>query len=109
MKLLLREPAEHGPGGLYVVAGEQVVEPAARLGVRRQEGVPVREADLAHDVPVRPARRKRQRTARRCPEEAPVGVEDVEQREEVVLVGAAAVQEDQRALWLGAGRTDALL
>jgi hypothetical protein len=52
---------------------------------------------------VRTARWQRQRPARRDPEETLLRVEQVEQREEVVLVGAPPVQEHQRALGL-AGR-----
>jgi len=43
------------------------------------------------------AGRKRERPAGREAEEPPVGVECVEEGVEVVLVGAAAVQEDEGA------------
>ena len=71
------------------------------------ERVAVREADPPHDVPVRPARRQRQRPPRGGAEQAPLGVEHVEQREEVVLVGAAAVEEDERALGIPVRGPDA--
>jgi hypothetical protein len=49
---------------------------------------------------VAPAGRERQRPAGRDAEQLPVGVEHVEQGEEVVLVGSTAVQEHERALRL---------
>jgi hypothetical protein len=52
---------------------------------------------------VRPSGRKRERAARGHAEQAPVRIEHVEQREEVVLVGAASVEEDERSLWLSGG------
>ncbi len=45
--------------------------------------------------------RKRERAARRDPEQAPLGIQRVEEREEVALVGAAPVEEDERPLRLG--------
>ena len=51
-----------------------------------------------HGVPVRTARRQRQRAARRDAEQPLLRVEDVEEREEVVLVGAAPVEQDEQAL-----------
>ena len=62
---------------------------------------------LPDDVPVRTARRQRERAARRDPEQAALRVEHVQQRDEVVLVGAAAVEEDERALRLAGRRRDA--
>ena len=56
----------------------------------------VRIADPRHDVPVRAARRQRQRPTGAVPVQPPPGVEHVEQRKEIVLVGAAAVEEDER-------------
>jgi hypothetical protein len=46
---------------------------------------------------VRAAGRERERPARRDAAEAAVRVEDVEERDEVALVGPAAVEEDDRA------------
>jgi hypothetical protein len=51
-------------------------------------------ADLADDVPVRSAGRKRERAAREEADQPAVGVEKVEKRCEVVLVGAATVEEN---------------
>ena len=72
-------------------AGERVV--------RRLEGVVVREPDARDDVPVlaRPAR-DLQRAARGDDVQPPLRVQDVGEAEQVVLVGAAAVVEDQQAL-----------
>ena len=79
------------------------VEPRRDVGVRRREGRGVREADLVKRIPVRPARRERERTARRDPEQTPPGVEGVQQREQVVLVRAASVEEDERTLRVARG------
>jgi hypothetical protein len=49
---------------------------------------------------VRAAWRQRQRAARGGAREPPLRVEDVEQREQVVLVRAAAVKKDERPLSL---------
>jgi len=49
------------------------------------------------------ARRQRERPARRDAREAPLRIEGVEQRKEVVLVGAASVEEDERALGIALG------
>ena len=46
---------------------------------------------------MRASGREVERTARRDAEQQSLRVEHVEQREEVVLVGAAAVEEDDRA------------
>ena len=42
------------------------------------------------------------------PDEPPLGVEDLDQRMEVVLVDPAAVQQDDRALGLAGGLADAV-
>src|SRR5207248_161700 len=67
------------------------------------EGRRIGIADARHLVPVRAARRQRERRPRRVAGEATLGVERVEEREEVVLVGAAAVEEDERSLRLPRG------
>jgi hypothetical protein len=64
---------------------------------RREEGARVGEADLPHDVPVAPARRKEERAPRKDAEETAVRVEVVEERLEVVRVSAAPVSEDERS------------
>ena len=53
-------------------------------------------ADPRDDVPVRPARRQRERPARAVAVQPPRRVEHVEERKEIVLVGAAPVEEDER-------------
>jgi hypothetical protein len=58
---------------------------------------------------VRAARRQRERPARRDAEQPPLRIEDVEEREQVELVGAAAVEEDEQALRLAGGRPEAVL
>ena len=68
------------------------IEPFRCLGVGGSERRGIREADTRHDVPVRAARRQCERCARRVAVQPPLGVERVEQRKEIVLVGAAAVQ-----------------
>jgi hypothetical protein len=57
---------------------------------------------------MRSAGRQRERRARGDDEQAPLRVEHVRQREQVVLVGAAAVQEDEQTLRLGGGRPGAV-
>ena len=69
--------------------------------VARVERLRIGIADARHAVPVAPAGRDvRQRRAGGDPEQAPLRVELVEQPVEVVLVGAPAVVEDERALGL---------
>ena len=100
----LAEAADHRllPGDPAVA--QLVVEESAELLERVDEGVLVGVPDLLDHVPVPPARRDvGQRRARCHPEQPPVRVELVEQRIEIALVDAAAVQQDQRALGL-AGR-----
>jgi hypothetical protein len=90
------------------VLGEQPVQPGAAGRVGRAERVGVRVADLADHVPVGAAGRQGERPARRDAQQPPLGIELVEQREQVVLGGAAAVEEDKSALGVGGGRTDAV-
>ena len=77
---------------------------AASCAVGGVERVGVGVADARHDVPVvaRPAG-DRQRRARRDDVQPPLAVEHVGEAEQVVLVGAAAVVEDEQAVGL-AGR-----
>ena len=77
----------------------------AQLAVGGRERVGVRKADLADDVPVPSSGRERERAARAVPVEAALRVERVEQRQQVVLVGAAAVVEDEQPLRISAGRS----
>ena len=54
------------------------------------------------------AGREREGRPRRGAEQAPLRVELVEQREQVVLVGGAAVEEDERAFWVAVGGAESL-
>ena len=92
----LREAAEHRP----LERNGERVEPGRRRLERRPEGCRVGRRDPAERVPVRASGRKRERPARREPEQTPLGIERVEEREEVALVGAAAVEENERPLRL---------
>jgi hypothetical protein len=58
---------------------------------------------------VGPARRPGQRPTQRRAEQPPLGVEDVQQREEIVLVGATPVEENQRSLRVAGGGAKAML
>ncbi len=53
---------------------------------------------------MRAARRQPERSPRRHPEKAALGIEHVEEREEVALVGSAAVEEDKQPLGVTHGR-----
>ena len=55
------------------------------------------------------ARRQRERPARSDAVQAPLRVERIEEREEVVLVGPAPVEEDERAVRLARGRAGSRL
>ena len=56
-------------------------------------------------VPVRAAGRQVEWPARGDAEHSPFGVEQVEQREEVALVGSAAVEEDEQPFWVASRRS----
>jgi hypothetical protein len=58
---------------------------------------------------VRAAGRERERPPRAQADEPALGIERVEQREEVVLVGAAAVEQDEGADSVAAGLSDSVL
>src|SRR6476646_7035302 len=83
----------------------QPVEKLDERRVARRERLALGRADPAEHVPVRTARRQRQRPTRRVPVQAALRVELVEKRKEVVLVGAATVQQDERARRLPGCRT----
>ena len=70
------------------------------------EGVGVGVADARHHVPVATARRQEERPAGRDAHEPALGVEEVEEGGEVVLVGPAPVHEHERALRLARRRAD---
>ena len=59
--------------------------------------------ELPEHVPVGAAGRKRERSPGGDAVQAALGIERIQQREEVVLVGASPVEEDERAFGL-AGR-----
>jgi hypothetical protein len=104
----LRETAERGsPRSDAGLLGERV-EPAACGGIAGEEGVGIGIPELTHDVPVRPAGRQPQRRARRQPEQPSLGIERVEKREEVALIGPAAVEEDQCSRWIAVRWPDAV-
>ena len=93
-------PCEKPPSTICSGGNGSASSQSERSCVARVERVVVREADARDDVPVRAAGRQRERRARRVAVQALPRIERVEQREEVVLVGAAAVQEDESALRL---------
>ncbi len=88
----LREAAEHDT----LQGHRERVEEGGRALERGEERFGVGCGDAAEAVPVRPARRQRQRCPWRDPEQPPLRIEDVEQGEEVVLVRPPAVQEHER-------------
>src|SRR5262245_60052520 len=66
-------------------------------------------ADLLDYIPVAAAGRDvGERTSGAYPDQPALGVELVEQRVEVHLVGAAAVKQDQRTLGIARGLTDTM-
>ncbi len=93
--------------GTPVSSGTPSSQVVARSYVARKvDGV--RVADLAHDVPVGAAGRQRERPPRTHAGEVSFRVERVEQREEVVLVGTATVQQDERAGGLAGRGSEAM-
>ena len=99
-----KPPSTVRSGGISGLGGE-VVEPARRERERLGERAGIRVADLLDGVPVRAAGRKVQWAARRHAEHSSLGVEQIEQREEVALVGAAAVEEDEQPFRVGGRRS----
>ena len=93
----LREPAEH----------ERLLEAVEQLGEPREarpERLRLGRGDPAEPVPVPASRRQRQRAAGGEAPQAALRVERVEQGIEVVLVGAAPMEEDERSGRLALGR-----
>ena len=80
--------------------GEQPVYELGQLRIGGAERLGVREADPLHHVPVPPAGRQAQRPPGRDAQQPPLGVEQVKQPEEVVLVRRAPVHQHERALGL---------
>ncbi len=99
----ITHPCENPPSTICACGSESSHSDASAYDAR--EGRHVRIADPRHDVPVRAARRQRQRAARAVPVQPPLGIQHVEQRKEIVLVGAAAVEEHERAGRLALGGT----
>ena len=104
----LREASDHGSRPRHAGLLGEGIEPRRERLVCLHERVPVRVADALDDVPVKSARRQRQRPARGRAHQAALGVERVEQREQVRLVHSAAVQQHQRAVGLPGRRADAM-
>ena len=95
----LREAAERDP----LRREAEAVEPLREASIAVVERGRIRVADLAKCIPVRAARRERERPAGGEAEQLAARVEQVEERHEVELVGPAAVQQDERALRLARG------
>ncbi len=95
----LREAAEHGSIVPDSALFQEAVQPGADVPVGRLERLAIGIPHLPERVPVRPARRERERAARRHAEEPLLRIEEVEQRIEIELVGAAPMEEHK-----GAGR-----
>jgi hypothetical protein len=57
---------------------------------------------------VRSARGQRQRRSRGDSDEPPVRIEEVQQREQIVLARSAAVEEDESAFGLSSSGADAM-
>ena len=104
----LREPAQDQALGLDAVLAEQLVQPPSHQAVRRLERIRVGEPDLADHVPVPPAGREGERPAHGHAEQPPLGVQRVDQRKQVVLVGRASVEEDERSLGIAVGGSESL-
>ena len=92
----LREASDHGPLPRHADILGEGLEPCGQHPEGLHERVPVRESDALDDVPVMAARRQGERPARSCAHQAALGVELVEQREQVRLVDTAAVQQHER-------------
>ena len=97
----ITHPCENPPSTTRACGSESSHSDASAYDEANVGGV--RIADPRHDVPVRAARRQRQRPARAVSVQPPLGIEHVEQRKEIVLVGAAAVEEHERAGRLAGG------
>ena len=100
----LGEAAEHRALDRDAGALREPLEPGAEALERRQERLRVRVADLLDQVPVVADRRQLQRAAGERADEPLARVEDVEQRDQVLLGGAASVQQHDRAGGLALGR-----
>jgi hypothetical protein len=89
----LREASDHGPVDGYPALLEQPIKPFRQNGEGLVEGLLVREPDAIELVPVPSSGREVQQSPRRDPQQLPLGIEHVEQREEVLLTRSPAVKE----------------
>ena len=96
-----REPAEDGALRADAGVSPKLVVEGGELGEGGVKALRIGVADTGNDVPV-VARQagERQRGARRDDVQAALRVERVGEAEQVVLVGAAAVVEDEQAVEL---------
>ena len=94
---LITAPCEKPPRTIRPDGTGRSSRNAASSGEGRVERLRIRRRDSAELVPVRSARRERERSARRDAEQPALRVERVQQRVQVVLVGAAPVQQHERA------------
>jgi hypothetical protein len=88
---------------------EEAVEPGADVRVRVEKGLSIGKSDLPQRVPMSSTGREGERPTRRDTQEPSLRIEVIEERKEVVLVRAAAVEEDERARRLVRRRTDSVL
>ena len=103
----LRESAEHEPLRSHAVVGQEVVQPAHGLRIHAVERPRIGEAELPERVPVPATGRQGERGARRRSNEAAFRIEEVEQREQIELVRAASVEQDECSLGLACRGLDA--
>ena len=100
----LREPADHRALERHAdLLGEPIDERGGLLEALSERGR-VRKADALDEIPVRAARRQRERATREDADEPPLGVERVEQRLQIVLVAAASVEQYKSSLGLSGRR-----
>ena len=106
-------PIENPPStvrdGVSPVRAQSSSWKAASLSVGVVERLGIGEADPRHDVPVEPGpARQLERRARRDDVQAALGIERIGEREQVVLVGAAAVVEHEQTSRLACGEALAI-
>ena len=102
----LREATQHGLLRRDSGLGGEVVEPARSESERLGERAGIRVADPLDGVPMGAAGRKVEWAARGHAEHSSLGIEQIEQREEVAFVGAAAVEEDEQSVGFACRRSD---
>ena len=101
---LIAAPWEKPPSTTRSIGTDRPSRNLRRPAERREERLGIGRRDASQPVPVGAARRQRQRASRRDPEQTPLRVERVEKGVEIVLIGAAAVEEDERTLRLARRR-----